>query len=77
MTYIHPITHPNMPHLQVVNGKWIFIDISSISPRSQSRHGSQISTISPHCFNDENPALCSSGGLLDPIACLKRHKTDN
>lgn len=72
---LQPSLEQTLSYLQVMDAKWLFIYIGSVCTRSQTCHSCQISTISPHSFNNEDPALCSSSRLLYPVTCLKNTYT--
>lgn len=61
-----------MTHLQIMDVKGIFKDIGSVSTHSNASGGCQVTTVTPHGFNDEHTSLGASRRLLDLIAALRR-----
>ncbi|KAL7891421.1 hypothetical protein AOLI_G00008970 [Acnodon oligacanthus] len=60
----------------VMDAERFLINVGSISSCSEACHGCQISTISPHCLYDENPALRSSCRLLYSVAAFSTGYSD-
>ena len=58
-------------HLQVSDAKFVLVDVCSVGPCRQPRHGGQVSTVTPHGLNDEHPPLGASCRLLDPVTSLQ------
>lgn len=59
-----------MCHLQVLDVKWLLIDVGSISSSSQASHTGQVATVASHSLNDEHASLGSTGRLLDAVTSL-------